>query len=105
MEDISLLTVPFQKGESIVVPAGSEYTTTAPGSLGSFTTKRKQTIVVSHTLRAWPQRHLKGGRSVLTVLPPKIVFAGAGGYWKEVTVTEELLELKGHTAHYEEVAA
>jgi hypothetical protein len=69
-------------GERVLMPAGVEIRTT--GEKGVFTSKRKQ-IVAVHRVN---DGGLYGERGEVVEIPASIIWAGAGGYWCEVSVRD-----------------
>lgn len=89
---VELLVNPFTKGETITIPAGAEYVSMAPNVNGMKTTKRSSTIVVHRINEAYTFDEQVHHADVVT--------AGAGGYWKHITLTEEILKANGKTPEY-----
>jgi len=103
-ETAKVLVNPFAKGEKVIVPAGAKFTTTRPNVVGTQATKRKGTNEVECVFNSYAKMRLSGiSGSVTTVTPPSIYCAGAGGYWKDIVVTEEMILLNGKTVEYKEV--
>lgn len=89
---VELLVNPFTKGETITVPAGAEYVSMAPNVFGLQTTKRATTITIHRANESYTfddQAHMAD-----------VVTAGAGGYWKYITLSEEILKANGKTPEY-----
>lgn len=104
-EKVDVLVNPFSKGEKVVVPAGATFTTTAPKVLGRQKTKRKTVNTVEIIFESHHQSRLTGHGPVSWIVPPRIYCAGAGGYWKEITITEEIIRLNGKAVEYKSVKA
>lgn len=104
-ETTKVLVNPFKKGEKVVVPAGATFTSTNPQMVGKQTSKRKVTNEVEVVFEPYAKARFIGSRgtSIVSVTPPRIYCAGTGGYWKEITVTEEMILLNGKTVEYKEV--
>lgn len=78
----------IKPGDRVHVPRGVLVKTTAPGE-DILITKRSQTVTVHHVLpgSVGSAHPYKPGRKVAGT-PPKVVWAGAGGYWKEVDIND-----------------
>lgn len=89
---VELLVNPFTKGETITIPAGAEYISMAPNVHGLHNTKRATTITIHRTNDSYTfddQEHVAD-----------VVTAGAGGYWKYITLSEEILIANGKVPEY-----
>lgn len=99
-ETREVLMNPFQNGDSVLIPAGTTYTTTDPKMRGRHKTRRASTVVVDDSFPAFFVRTQSGrimGR------PLRIRTTGSGGYWKDINITESVVTLNGKTPHYEKV--
>lgn len=82
-----MLLNPIKRGEKIVIPAGTRYSTTAKE--GSGVTKKKLVIKVADSFEGYTDGSV-GKRFMIT---PQVRYAGSGGYWRAITVTPEILLL------------
>lgn len=111
--EIKVLVNPFRKGDTIKIPSGATYTTTKPGVDGRVATKRNQSIEVflSHTgsidryfdvEKSFPESAIaySSERQNVLVGTPSISFAGTGGYWKDVELTEDIIAFNGLEPEY-----
>ena len=99
-----VLVNPFKAGESIMIPAGVTFTSTAPTLKGRQTVKRghKVTVQDSIPVKVQPRKSEKG--SNFLVRPARIRAKGSGGYWKDITLTESIIKLNGKAPSYENVS-
>lgn len=99
-----VLVNPFKAGESIMIPAGVTFTSTAPTLKGRQVVKRGHKVTVSDSVpvRVQPRNSEKG--SNFLVRPPRIRAKGSGGYWKDITLTEAIVKLNGKPLNYENIS-
>lgn len=99
-----VLVNPFKAGESVMIPAGVTFTSTAPTLKGRQVVKRghKVTVADSVPVRVQPRNSEKG--SNFLVRPPRIRAKGSGGYWKDITLTEAIVKLNGKPLSYENIS-
>lgn len=97
---VEMLPNPFKSGDEVVVPAGARFTTTQPSKSGYEETKRKHTYKVHRAVPSYTSVQFSGYHNdgVVTMTTARIVTVGKGGYWKEITLTEEILEANGQSA-------
>lgn len=86
---VKYLENPFNRGDKIVVPAGTPFRSMNPSIKGPQVTKRATTIRVHMVSNSY--RPVAGYNGA----PAKVTIAGGGGYWKDFEVTEEMLEANG----------
>lgn len=104
--------LPFKRGDTVVIPKGTIVYSRFPTTKAE-PTKRKQTVKIHHIMpgqnvpEADYLRDYKYivdnaplitdnyGRKVYATYNPRIVWAGAGGYWKEVDVNDLIGEDNG----------
>jgi hypothetical protein len=100
-ETRDVLANPFKVGESIVIPAGTVFTSTAPTLKGRQKVKRAHKVVVSETIPAHlaPRNSEKGSK--VLVRPLRVRVKSSGGYWKDITLNEKIVKLNGKTPAYE----
>lgn len=99
-----VLVNPFKVGETIIVPAGTSFTSTAPTLKGRQKAKRAHKITVSEAVPAQlAPRKSETGSKVL-VRPLRVRAKGSGGYVKDFNVTEKLIKLNGKTPTYEKIS-
>lgn len=91
--DLHMLHNPIKAKDEIVIPAGTPYTTT--GKEGKGVTKRATRIKVNHSNGGYTD----GSVGKRFVVPPQVTAAGTGGYWKNYTVTPDLLERNNLPVH------
>lgn len=89
---VKLLVNPFTKGETIKIPAGAKYISMAPNVDGLRTTKRASTITIHRTNDSYTFDEQAHDADVVT--------EGTGGYWKHITLSEEILKANGKTPEY-----
>lgn len=103
-ETREVLVNPFKVGESIVIPAGTPFTSSAPTLKGRQVVKRAHKVTVNEAIPAHlAPRNSDTGSKVL-VRPLKVRAKGSGGYWKDINITEKIVKLNGKTPTYEVVA-
>ncbi|TXH10720.1 MAG: hypothetical protein E6R04_04475 [Spirochaetes bacterium] len=83
---------PFNKGDAVTIPAGTVISSTHPQRRWSVS-KRAQTITVHHTIDTYVSVELHGNRGMVKF--GTVTWPGAGGYWRDVQVTPELLAANG----------
>ena len=94
---------PFKAGDSVSIPSGVTYTSTAPTAKGRQVARRGHKVTVMDIIPARVQpRKSETGSSIL-VRPPRIRAKGSGGYWKDITLNEKILRLNGMTPAYETI--
>lgn len=100
-ESREVLANPFKPGDTIVIPAGTTYTSTAPTLKGRQKVKRAHTVKVSETLPAHlaPRNSDKGSK--VLVRPLRVRAKASGGYWKDINITEKVVKLNGKTPTYQ----
>lgn len=92
---------PFKVGESIVIPAGTVFTSTAPTLKGRQKVKRAHKVTISEAIPAHlaPRNSEKGSK--VLVRPLRVRVKSSGGYWKDITLNEKIVKLNGKTPAYE----
>lgn len=95
-----VLTSPFNVGDSVMIPAGTTYTTANPAVRGRHKTKRAITVTVDDVFPAFLVR-TKTDR--ILVRPLRIRTTGSGGYAKDINITEQIVRLNGRVPSYEAV--
>jgi hypothetical protein len=100
-ETREVLANPFQIGETIIVPAGTVFTSTAPTLKGRQKVKRAHKVTISETVPAHlaPRNSEKGSK--VLVRPLRVRVKSSGGYWKDITLNEKIVKLNGKTPEYE----
>ena len=100
-ETREVLANPFKVGESIIVPAGTVFTSTAPTLKGRQKVKRAHKVTISETVPAQlaPRNSEKGSK--VLVRPLRVRVKSSGGYWKDITLNEKIVKLNGKTPEYE----
>lgn len=100
-----VLVNPFKAGESIMIPAGVTFTSTAPTLKGRQVVRRGHKVTVSDSIpvKVQPRNSEKG--SNFLVRPARIRAKGSGGYWKDITLTESIVKLNGKTLSYENISS
>lgn len=100
-ESREVLANPFRKGETVIIPAGAVFTSSAPTLKGRQKVKRAHKVTVAETIPAHlAPRNSETGSKVL-VRPLRIRAKASGGYWKEITLTEKIVKVNGKTPSYE----
>lgn len=100
----TVLANPFRAGDTVVIPAGTVFTSSAPTLKGRQKVKRAHKVVVSETVPAQLQpRHSEKGSKVL-VRPLRIRAKASGGYWKDIPLNEKIVKFNGKTPTYETLA-
>jgi hypothetical protein len=100
----AVLANPFKAGDTVVIPAGTIFTSSAPTLKGRQKVKRAHKVVVSETVPAQLQpRHSEKGSKVL-VRPLRIRAKASGGYWKDIPLNEKIVKFNGKTPTYETLA-
>lgn len=104
-EGRQVLSNPFKAGENIQIPAGVTFTSTAPTAKGRQVVKRGHKVTVQSVIppRVQPRKSEKGANFL--VRPSRIRAKGSGGYWKDITLTEEIVRLNGKSLSYETIDA
>jgi hypothetical protein len=99
-----VLVNPFKAGDSVLIPAGSIFTSSAPTAKGRQVVRRGHNVTVHDIIpaRVQPRKSEKG--SNVLVRPPRIRAKGSGGYWKDITLTDKIVRLNGKTPNYEAIA-
>lgn len=100
-ETREVLKNPFEVGDTVLIPAGTTYTTTNPTLKGRHKTKRATSVLVEDSFPAFFTRS-KSGR--IMGRPLRIRTTGSGGYWKDINITEAIVTINGKTPHYEKVS-
>lgn len=103
-ESREVLANPFKPGETILIPAGATYTSTAPTLKGRQKVKRAHKVTVSESIPAQlaPRNSEKGSK--VLVRPLRVRAKASGGYWKDINITEKIIKLNGKTPTYETVS-
>lgn len=98
-----VLKNPFKPGDTIVIPAGTTFTSTAPTLRGRQTAKRTHKITISETVPATvaPRNSEKGSK--VLVRPMRVRAKGSGGYIKDIKLTEKIVRINGKTPEYETI--
>jgi hypothetical protein len=86
---------PFEKGEKIVIPAGTAFTSTDPSIKGLQHTQTKRTYEVHHAHAGYSD----GSVGKLYLSPPSVTSTGTGGYWKDFIVTPAVVEANGQEVY------
>lgn len=96
-----VLVNPFKVGETITIPSGSTFTSTAPTLKGRQKVRRAHKVTISDSLPAQiaPRKSEKGSK--VLVRPLRIRAKGSGGYWKDINLNEKIVKLNGKTPTYE----
>ena len=99
-----VLANPFKAGDTVTIPAGAVFTSSAPTAKGRQITKRGHSVTVHDFIpaRVQPRKSEKG--SNVLVRPPRIRAKGSGGYWKDITLTEKIVKLNGKPLNYESIS-
>ena len=85
-KDYHMLHNPISKGDTIIIPAGTPFSTTAKGGAGVTKRATKIKVRFSHP------GYLDGSVGKAFAKVPTITAAGTGGYWKDFSVTPEVLK-------------
>lgn len=100
----AVLANPFKAGDTVIIPAGTVFTSSAPTLKGRQTVKRAHKVTVSEAVPAQLQpRHSEKGSKVL-VRPLRIRAKASGGYWKDIPLNERIVKFNGKTPTYEELS-
>ena len=83
---------PFKKGDTVVVPAGTPFTSTDPSIDGVQHTK----VSKSYKVHGAHQGYADAKADSIYIRPATVNSTGAGGYWKDFVVTPELVSGNGH---------
>lgn len=89
---VELLANPFNRGQEIVIPAGTEFISMAPNVDGVQTTKRAKRIAVHNTTQSYTFDY--------DAFEAQVSAAGVGGYWNYYTVTDAVVEANGLIPEY-----
>jgi hypothetical protein len=97
----AVLANPFKAGDTVIIPAGTIFTSSAPTLKGRQKVKRAHKVTVSETVPAQlqPRRSEKGSK--VLVRPLRIRAKGSGGYWKDIPLNEKIVKFNGLTPSYE----
>jgi hypothetical protein len=100
----AVLTNPFKAGETVIIPAGTVFTSSAPTLKGRQVVKRAHKVVVSEAIPAQlqPRRSEKGSK--VLVRPLRIRAKASGGYWKDIPLNERIVKFNGKTPTYENLS-
>lgn len=103
-ETRAVLANPFKPGETVIIPAGTVFTSSAPTLKGRQTVKRAHKVVVSEAVPAQlqPRRSEKGSK--VLVRPLRIRAKASGGYWKDIPLNERIVKFNGKTPTYENLS-
>jgi hypothetical protein len=97
------LLSPFRKGDRVIIPKG----TRSHYRGQTVTSRARQTVTITHAGDGYLERGstlVEGEtRMRLFAVRPYITWAGAGGYWRDVKLTDEIFEANGVTAEVNEV--
>jgi hypothetical protein len=100
----TVLINPFKAGDTIIIPAGTVFTSSAPTLKGRQKVKRAHQVTVSEMIPAQVQpRHSEKGSKIL-IRPLRIRAKGSGGYWKDIPLNEKIVKFNGKTPTYEELS-
>lgn len=111
--EVKFLVNPFKDGDEVIVPKGSKFTSMDFTINGVMSSLRKQSITVDHCSNGYVDPHylkeeapqtgevIYHSRVSTVVYPGNIVYSGAGGYWKIVQLSEELIKANGMNPEYE----
>lgn len=99
METISLLSNPFIFRSSIIIPAGTAYTTADPKKTGPQVVKRQITNRVENMTKPFAQHF----PNEIYVDESSIDVGTFTGWYKTIIVTEELIKANGLTPVYVDV--
>lgn len=99
-----VLVNPFKIGESVMIPSGTVYTSTAPSLKGRQQVKRAHKVTVADTIpaRVAPRKSEKGAK--VLVRPVRLRAKGSGGYFKDITLTEKIIRMNGKLPTYETIS-
>ena len=97
----AVLTNPFKAGDTVVIPAGTVFTSSAPTLKGRQKVKRAHKVTVSETIPAQLQPRQSEKGSKVLVRPLRIRAKGSGGYWKDIPLNEKIVKFNGMTPTYE----
>jgi hypothetical protein len=100
----TVLANPFKTGETVVIPAGTVFTSSAPTLKGRQKVKRAHKVVVSETVPAQLQPRQSEKGSKVLVRPLRIRAKASGGYWKDIPLNEKIVKFNGKTPTYETLA-
>lgn len=93
------LTNPFNKGDKVVIPAGTFVRFRGEESL----TERAQTITVHmQGTGFYDEVRTVDGWGNFKLRPPTVTWAGSGGYWKDAEVDLDVLAANGKTPKYDD---
>lgn len=87
---------PFKAGDLVVIPKNTFVNRYDPNQKSSLSGRRFTVKVRSITKSYLTDETMSSG---LHMVPPEIVWAGSGGYWARVRLTEEVLEANGFNHH------
>lgn len=87
---------PFQRGQSLTIPAGTPVRSTNPKHKGEvFTTNRAQTVMVRQVGDGYIDLWDDAKRGIGFIWLPTLTWAGGSGYWSDVKITPEFCEALG----------
>jgi hypothetical protein len=101
-ETRKVLVNPFQVGETMMIPAGTIYTSTNPEIKGRQKTKRAETVVVAET---FPASLVRTPSHRVLVRPQRIRANNHTGYAKDINITEKIVRLNGKLPVYAQLSA
>lgn len=109
--EVKMFVNPFVRGDKMELPKGTEFVSMHPDHDGLQSTKRKQSITINHIGDGFVDPYYTGKTPLVgevieservstRIYPADVTYAGAGGYWKIVHLTEELLRANGRVPEY-----
>lgn len=114
--EIRKLVNPFSKGDVVKIPVSTPYKTTQPNHSGVKVFKRNQSVNVFFDNEGMVDVYFKIGKPCadsatiystefqnILVGVPSITYAGTGGYWKDIELTEDILRFNGVEPEYKVV--
>ncbi len=89
---------PFRKGQKVVIPAG----TVVRFHGEEILTERKQTVTVHMTTEGYydDSRSVHGWDRI-RLRQPTVTWPGSGGYWKDATLDQDVLDANGLAPEYD----
>jgi hypothetical protein len=82
---------PFSRGDDVMVPAGTPFTSTDPNIKGVQFTKVNR----KYKVHGNNQGYTHGGIDKMFIEPGEITSTGTGSYWKRFVVTHEMVSANG----------
>lgn len=91
-----VLVNPFKPKDTITVPKGATYISMNLNLNSTQTTKRASKVSIYSVTQGCTYDY--------DVIQPAIATAGVGGYWKYITLNEEIIRANGFTPEYKELS-